>query len=410
MSYISRVMHPALLVGEIQLHIFNEISNKNTLNALARTCQAFTEAALDVLWRDLDSFTRLIECMPHDLWTSTVIVNRSASQRPGREVVYEYHKRTFKLCRTINSSDWDIFQKYSRRVHYIRRPSNPGPPSRNERKDLLDDACILALCSLSAPARLLPHLKSLIWTVDSDSHLLLLPRLLSPSLISLGLFFPVLYRRSQRLEFAPQISFEICPSLRSLTVSSDRHLPQCALEGLKRSISQLQSLDVLSWYHIGSETILSLGQLSTLTRAAFELPSNFFTYTAALPSHSPMPKPVFSAVRMLQIAYGDLTSMTAFLNYFNVGTQEIMMFSKSQSPSQATTVRNFIAALGSSVSRDNFQCLNVIDKVERDRTGFHPIGIRELSPLLTFHRLQHLELALQCPIVMNDAMLFEAGA
>ncbi|KAH7905114.1 hypothetical protein BJ138DRAFT_979061, partial [Hygrophoropsis aurantiaca] len=60
-------MHRTLLVEDIQHYIFNQITSKGTLNALARTCQAFTETALDAQWRDLDSFTSLIECMPRDL-------------------------------------------------------------------------------------------------------------------------------------------------------------------------------------------------------------------------------------------------------------------------------------------------------------------------------------------------------
>ncbi|KAH7903187.1 hypothetical protein BJ138DRAFT_1168447 [Hygrophoropsis aurantiaca] len=43
-------MHRALLIVEIQLYIFNQIFKKRTLYALARTCQAFSETALNVLW------------------------------------------------------------------------------------------------------------------------------------------------------------------------------------------------------------------------------------------------------------------------------------------------------------------------------------------------------------------------
>ncbi|KAF8552927.1 hypothetical protein OG21DRAFT_1415212, partial [Imleria badia] len=35
-----------------------------TLTALARTCNAFKEPALDVLWFDLDDLTSLVRCLP----------------------------------------------------------------------------------------------------------------------------------------------------------------------------------------------------------------------------------------------------------------------------------------------------------------------------------------------------------
>ncbi|KAH7903692.1 hypothetical protein BJ138DRAFT_100352 [Hygrophoropsis aurantiaca] len=69
-------MHPALLIQDIQYCILDQILSKKTINAFARSCKAFTETALDTQWRDLDSFTRLIECMPHDLWNRDIICSR----------------------------------------------------------------------------------------------------------------------------------------------------------------------------------------------------------------------------------------------------------------------------------------------------------------------------------------------
>lgn len=39
-----------------------------TLNALARTCHVLMEPALDVLWYRQDTLTRLLRCLPDDLW------------------------------------------------------------------------------------------------------------------------------------------------------------------------------------------------------------------------------------------------------------------------------------------------------------------------------------------------------
>ncbi|KAH7914045.1 hypothetical protein BJ138DRAFT_1177552 [Hygrophoropsis aurantiaca] len=367
-------MHPALLIGEIQLCIFNQISEKYTLFALARTCKAFTEAALDVLWRDSDSFVRLIQCMPQDLWT----VERVGNSWGG-----------LKHC-TL---------KYSRRVRYIDEESAIE----------LDDTCIIALCSPSesAPTRLLRNLVSLKWEIKSDARFRCLQQLLSPSLISLELFFTFDYQPSQELESPSQISFEICPSLKYLTVSDDYCLPPHALEGLRRSISQLQNLHVISWNCLGSEAILSLAQLPTLTSAAFEIPSDFSTYVAALPSRSLMLEPPFSRVRELGVTYRNLASVPAFWNYFNVGSEKIRLLSLGRNPSQPTAVRDLMSALGSSCSRDALGDLAVYN-YSQDLREAHPLGIRELRPLLKFHRIRSLLLELRdCLIVIDDATLLE---
>ncbi|KAH7904003.1 hypothetical protein BJ138DRAFT_967099, partial [Hygrophoropsis aurantiaca] len=101
-------MHQALLIQEIQSCIFGMILRKQTLNALARTCQAFTKSALDAQWRDLDSFTRLIECIPRDLWSCAPDYDNWGA----KEYIF--------LRRPILPSDWAIFRKYSRRVRSVR--------------------------------------------------------------------------------------------------------------------------------------------------------------------------------------------------------------------------------------------------------------------------------------------------
>ncbi|KAH7914052.1 hypothetical protein BJ138DRAFT_489052 [Hygrophoropsis aurantiaca] len=386
-------MHPALLIGEIQLCIFNQLSEKRTLNALARTCQIFSEAALDVLWRDLDSFARLIQCMPEDLCRTV----KSSYPSPY------CNNLLLKLRRSITSSDWVIFQKYSRRVHSIRVSRDSSLIDLLSVSIDIDEACVLAMCSSSSPARLLPNLTLLSWSVDSDVHFTLLPRLLSHSLTYLRLFPPSTHHPSQELISASQLSFETCPSLKSLAVSGNQHYPPNVLEGLKRSISQLQNLNYISWDDLGNEAILSLARLPTLTRAMFEIPSDFPTYIAALPSGSPMLKPAFSRVRILEITRCSLASVTAFLKYFNVDLEQITLW--SQSLSQATMVRDFITALGLSSSCETLHDLAVYDQ-EKCCTdiGFLPL---ELGPLLRFYRLQHLELDLQCAILINDATLLE---
>lgn len=70
-------MHHALEIQEILSNIFEHCSPPvppiysyhyetatPDLAALARTCRAFKEPALDVLWRALIDFSRLARCLP----------------------------------------------------------------------------------------------------------------------------------------------------------------------------------------------------------------------------------------------------------------------------------------------------------------------------------------------------------
>jgi hypothetical protein len=59
-------------ISELRQEIFQLVdrkrSRKKTLLALAVTCKLFTGPALDLLWRELDSFAPLIRCLPPSLW------------------------------------------------------------------------------------------------------------------------------------------------------------------------------------------------------------------------------------------------------------------------------------------------------------------------------------------------------
>jgi hypothetical protein len=75
-------MHSALRIAELQQHVF-AICHRKSLANLARTCKAFHETALDVLWRDDIEIAVLMRVMPPDLWednddTGAIVCIRNA--------------------------------------------------------------------------------------------------------------------------------------------------------------------------------------------------------------------------------------------------------------------------------------------------------------------------------------------
>ena len=50
------------------LQILGSMEGVSDVNALARTCRAVQDAALDVLWYRQSSLIPLLQCLPSDLW------------------------------------------------------------------------------------------------------------------------------------------------------------------------------------------------------------------------------------------------------------------------------------------------------------------------------------------------------
>ncbi|KAG9316790.1 hypothetical protein JVU11DRAFT_2854 [Chiua virens] len=93
--------HRCLAIVEVQRAIFHEV-HKATLARLARTCQTFSNTALDILWENLASIMNLVRCLPEDIWE---VSN------------YGHRKTTFK--RAMTRRDWEILSGYSSRIRSL---------------------------------------------------------------------------------------------------------------------------------------------------------------------------------------------------------------------------------------------------------------------------------------------------
>ena len=100
-------MHQALHIEEILLHIFSycykrvrrslpRLEYKRCyaniyLATLARTCKAFKEPALDMIWAELDDLTPLVRCLP-----SEVVNQPEPGVRQLRQFILEW--MVLKFC------------------------------------------------------------------------------------------------------------------------------------------------------------------------------------------------------------------------------------------------------------------------------------------------------------------------
>ena len=66
-------MHQCWLIAEFAIRIVDCVATddkggRSALHALATTCRALQEPALDFLWYKQNTLSHLIRCLPEDLW------------------------------------------------------------------------------------------------------------------------------------------------------------------------------------------------------------------------------------------------------------------------------------------------------------------------------------------------------
>ncbi|KAI0639647.1 hypothetical protein C8Q77DRAFT_1214141 [Trametes polyzona] len=141
-------MFPAILRDADATQILLETildmpQGRRSLSRLARTCKAFKEPALNLLWRDLDSLTPLLGLFP-----STIL---RRARRPG-----------LGLTKPPEKQDWARVLAYGERVRsiaYVESSGNIHPS-------------ILPLLDEHKPVRyLLPNLTALTWKAESAATL-----------------------------------------------------------------------------------------------------------------------------------------------------------------------------------------------------------------------------------------------
>ncbi|OSD00459.1 hypothetical protein PYCCODRAFT_1426500 [Trametes coccinea BRFM310] len=148
-----RVIHP-------------DIEALRTLAGLARTCTAFHERALDILWRDIPDLYVLIESLV-----------------PARFLRYDETKNKLYLVRDLDVVDWEKLDPYIRRIRTVGIPSGPsGVPARTLDADTILRPLEAHLRRQAVDPRFpIPHLNHVIyhdfWTDACYSRILIHPRL-----------------------------------------------------------------------------------------------------------------------------------------------------------------------------------------------------------------------------------------
>ncbi|THV06035.1 hypothetical protein K435DRAFT_42476 [Dendrothele bispora CBS 962.96] len=147
-SVYSQIMFPAVLrepevTKKILEAILESPNGKRSISRLARTCKAFQEPALDVLWRELDSLVPILALFP------PVLLKKP--KKPG-----------LGFSKSPSEGDWDKILQYGMRVRRVKYDDTSKAVSSS----------IFPIFDETRPVDyILPNLQQLVWKVETSAGL-----------------------------------------------------------------------------------------------------------------------------------------------------------------------------------------------------------------------------------------------
>ncbi|KAG2077584.1 hypothetical protein BDR04DRAFT_554801 [Suillus decipiens] len=380
-------MAHCLFISEIQLSIFHWIfvldtsrqkhTAQATLAALARTCSAFHDTALDVLWQQFGTIARAIQSMPRDLWGGGK--NRSSSLI------------CLRLHRHLTKDDWSIFRRYALRIRQLSFAVQDVCCGQKLIVDI-DDELLACLASMDPTQPLLPNLTSLEWIVYDEGDLRLIRRIMTKSITSLFLEFWAISSLPTLQQFISSIA-SACPSLRKLIVHSVAQASH-----LRYSVSQtLFHLHHLTTIHCGvlnAEALDHLSHLPSLLDLKFTLQQNTEFQN----------EPLFEQLQVLDVHVQDITSAVDLVSRMRNRLTNLSIFSDDHT--RASILAQLFQCLSTSVSHYSLHRLKII--AERPpHDSFSVLKLEDLNPLLSFNRMTHVHLDVGCGISLDDVAALE---
>ncbi|KAJ7897541.1 hypothetical protein B0H14DRAFT_2332455 [Mycena olivaceomarginata] len=223
-------MHCSLCIPEIVSLIFYETLDEaeqslNHLNrdsaqilaGLARTCKAFRDPALDLLWKSQCTVMNVLNCMPGDIWD--VLDDTDAEER---------------LKRPVLPSDWERPLIYSHRVRHFKYQLSYSYP------DCAAFYEMLRMCL--PPEALFPNIESLLWETSDAALLPSLSPFIGPRLTSLTVST---FQSASHLSLLPALATQ-CPLLQEVCILTSDGLPgRCeTVSFFVKQLTRLESLEV----------------------------------------------------------------------------------------------------------------------------------------------------------------------
>ncbi|KAI9567216.1 hypothetical protein HD554DRAFT_1008723 [Boletus coccyginus] len=388
-------MHRALYLEEILCNIFSYIpfcshlpfpiplqehflSQKDFLS-LARTCRAFKEPALDILWVRLEDLSPLVRCLPEDSW--------------------ENSKGVYSLNRRLEQADWDIILGYTRRVQTLPN---------------LHDLCGLAVdCfeELSRPpsstVSIFPKLRDVGLTAPCHQMSRFVRQLSSPRLTNLYL------AHTETLGNAIDAFGEGCPNMVSFRVTVWTWANPDTISSLICHWPNLYSVNCME-VDLNVAALSHLSRLHNLRYLEFRLHDEVADLIQSSQSGSSIL--TFSALWSLRMASRSITSDWKFLHHFRLPVIAKLTVSPRVSPTLPELI-SFFAVLQENCTHNTLIGLNVIledslgsessssiSEIGEDLPPYY-ITFDHLRPLTVFANILTIDVDLGCGVDLNEREL-----
>jgi hypothetical protein len=350
-----------------------------TLAALARTCSAFHDIALDILWQQFGTIARAIQCMPHDSWGGDMSKSESGCI-------------CLKLHRHLTKDDWNIFRRYALRIRHLSLATQDVRRGKTLIVDI-DDELLACLASMDPTQPLLPNLTSLEWIIYDERDLRLIRRIITNSLTSLFLEVWAISPVPDLQQFISSIA-PTCPSLQNFTVHS------VALSShLRDSVSQtLRHLHNLTTIHCG---ILDAEVMDHLSR----LPSLLELKFALQPDAQFQNELLFEQLQVLDVHAQDISSAVDLVSRMRNKLTNLSIFSDDHTG--ASVLAHLFRRLSTSVSHYSLRRFQIMVAERPPQDSFSVLNLEDLHPLLSFNRLTHVHLDVGCGISLDDVAALE---
>ncbi|KAF8436244.1 hypothetical protein L210DRAFT_3452279 [Boletus edulis BED1] len=367
-------MHHALEIEEILLNIFHysgcppglsAADQRKTatpdLAALARTCRAFKEPALDVLWSVIFDLSPLARCLP----------GASHPLPPAN---------SYSFNRPLMQTDWDILQSYTRRIRSIQKF-----------KFGLDRKSIKILSNPPTSGPLFPRLRELHCTYTKKTMPLL--HLPLPSLVSLYVEFGSLKLFQNSLHSFPRCS----PSIGKLWIS---------MREPRGMVNKMEPNYICRWQSLWSvhcpgvtldvDDLVHLSRIPALTRLGFT-PS-----TTLQAPESPL---FFSNLHDLTLYPHSLDPVSHLLSWIRLVAMTYFVVFFGNCPSRQS-LSFFMASVQTSGAGHTVRSMLLMQSTpppsDIPRSEALLLGLEDLRPLMAFRNIRDIVLNMECNVRLTN--------
>ncbi|KAH7915565.1 hypothetical protein BJ138DRAFT_1141613 [Hygrophoropsis aurantiaca] len=365
-------MHSCLSIQELLSIIFAHLKpdSKITLIALARTCKAFQEPALNELYAQVEGLSYFLQCLSRTLW----VIN------DGK----------LKFTRPMSPNDWRTLQKYARRVQALYY----SPRTHCRHAPLIQEEVFQSLC-FCPTSSLFPKIRKVIWDHAPDFATPFLRFIIGPTVNYVSTTFNPLLVHS-----FPSLGF-MCPNMTSFHLHPPKNSPEdiSIPSNLLRMWKRLENLSITQPSLSNLQHLASLKSLKTLS-ISWNFPpkkmtkqdfgENTFLQLRHLSIHS------YRSLRICSNLLESMSETAICLNTLELrGEVLVDDFSFSQ----------LIFLLAEKCSHRDMHSITI--RAYTSSGGSHNVNLPAFRPLLSFNNITHF--SVHCPDTfdLNDRGLKE---